>query len=130
MFGDYPYSIYNVVQADFCYGGMEYPNLSIISNSIENYDEYLNIIVHETAHQWWYNIVGNDEFNEPWLDEALTEFSTVLFYDYNDGYNYNHKDMVSSAHENYLFFTNVYKNVFCFLTFHYGARTFIIKEFP
>lgn len=111
LFYVYPYSTYNVVQADFCYGGMEYPNLSIISNEIENYDDYLNVIVHETAHQWWYNLVGNDQFNQPWLDEALTEFSTVLFYDYNEGYAFKHKDMVSSAHENYVFFTNVYKNV-------------------
>ncbi|MCG4735065.1 M1 family peptidase, partial [Casaltella massiliensis] len=31
--------------------------------------------------QWWYSVVGNDEVNEPWLDEALTEYSTVLYFE-------------------------------------------------
>lgn len=107
----YPYPTYSVVEADFCYGGMEYPNLSLISNQVTNHDDYLNVIVHETAHQWWYNIVGNDEYNEPWLDESLTEYSCVLFYDLNKGYNYNHADMIDSAHQNYVFYQNVYKDV-------------------
>ena len=41
--------------------------------------EYL--IAHETAHQWWYSVIGNDEINEPWLDEALTEYSTILYFE-------------------------------------------------
>ena len=110
-FYNYPYSTYSCVEADFCYGGMEYPNLSLISNQVSNQDDYLNVIVHETAHQWWYNLVGNDEFNEPWLDESLTEYSCILFYDLNDGYNYNHTNMIDSAHQNYVFYQNVYKDV-------------------
>ena len=39
------------------------------------------VIAHETAHQWWYSIVGNDEVSEPWLDEALTEYSTILYFE-------------------------------------------------
>ena len=110
-FYNYPYSSYSVVQADFCYGGMEYPNLSLIANDIENYDDYLNVIIHETAHQWWYNIVGNDEYNHAWLDESLTEFSTILFYDYNTNYAFNHKDMVDATHENYCLYQQVYTDV-------------------
>ena len=110
-FYNYPYPTYSVVESDFCYGGMEYPNLSLISNQVTNVDDYLNVIVHETAHQWWYNLVGNDEFNTPWLDESLTEYSCVLFYDLNKDYNYNHKDMIDSAHSNYVFYQNVYKDV-------------------
>ena len=37
------------------------------------------ITVHETAHQWWYAVVGNDQVVEPWLDEALTDYSTLLY---------------------------------------------------
>ena len=40
--------------------------------------------MHETAHQW-YGIVGNDQIDEPWLDEALTESSTVLYYGHRYG---------------------------------------------
>jgi len=37
-------------------------------------------VVHEVAHQWWYSVVGNDQVDEPWLDEALANYSTALFY--------------------------------------------------
>ncbi|MGL5751583.1 MAG: M1 family aminopeptidase, partial [Paraclostridium sp.] len=39
------------------------------------------VIAHETAHQWWYSAIGNDEISEPWLDEALTEYSTILYFE-------------------------------------------------
>ena len=111
LFGNYPYSTFSIVENDFVYGGMEYPNLVMISSSIENQDDYLNIIIHETAHQWWYGIVGNDEYVYPWLDEALTEFSTILFYDNNQGYNLNHQQMVDISKENYSLFISVYEDV-------------------
>lgn len=111
LFGDYPYSTFSIVECDFIYGGMEYPNLVMISSNVENEDDYLNVIIHETAHQWWYGIVGNDEFNHPWLDEALTEFSTILFYDNNDDYNLTHSQMVNSCKENFTLFVSVYGDV-------------------
>ena len=56
-------------------------------------------------------MVGNDEFNNPWLDEGLTEFSTLLFYDYNEGYNTTHKSMIDASKENYTLFITVYEDV-------------------
>lgn len=111
LYYPYPYSTYKVVQSSFVYGGMEYPMLSLVSNNIENYDDYLNVIVHETAHQWWYSLVGNDQYTNPWLDEALTEFSTLLFYDNNPHYNLTHSGMVDAMQENYNLFVTVYKDV-------------------
>ena len=111
LFGAYPYSSFSVVQCDFIYGGMEYPNLIMVSADISDEDDYKNVIIHETAHQWWYGIVGNDEFKYPWLDEALTEYSTVLFYDHNDGYSFNHEQMVTVSRENYSLFISVYEDV-------------------
>jgi aminopeptidase N len=35
---------------------------------------------HEVAHQWWYDVVGNDQVNQPWLDEGLAQYSTYLYY--------------------------------------------------
>jgi aminopeptidase N len=32
------------------------------------------VTVHEFAHQYWYGIVGSDEFREAWLDEGITSF--------------------------------------------------------
>jgi len=111
LFGDFPYKNFSIVKTDFIYGGMEYPNLIMISEDIDNADDYLNVIIHETAHQWWYAMVGNDEYTLPWLDEALTEFSTVLFYDNNDGYNLTHKEMVDANRANYSTFITVYNDV-------------------
>lgn len=111
LFGAYPYSTFSIVKADFLHGGMEYPNLVMISSSITNEDDYLNVIVHETAHQWWYGVVGNDEYTYPWLDEALTEYSTMLFYDNNDDYNLSHQQMIDASRENFSLFISVYVDV-------------------
>lgn len=84
LFGEYPYDTYSVIASDFYIGGMEYPTLVMIDQSLYNEkDKFLleYVIAHETAHQWWYSIVGNDEVNEPWLDEALTEYSTILYFE-------------------------------------------------
>lgn len=111
IFMSYPYTTYSVVEADFIHGGMEYPNLSMISTDVSDHDDYLYVIVHETAHQWWYQLVGNDEYTYPWLDESLTEFSTMLFFDENDAYGMSKKDMLSAGYENYLFFQSIYREV-------------------
>jgi aminopeptidase N len=53
------------------------------------YDLYqkdlVNLVVHEVAHQWWYNIVGSDQVRNPWLDEGLAEFSMYYYFALRDG---------------------------------------------
>lgn len=110
-FGDYPYKNFAIVKADFIQGGMEFPNLVMISADITSVDDYLYVIVHETAHQWWYGVVGNDEYAYPWLDEALVEYCSILFYDYNKDYNLTHQKMVEINRENYSLFITVYEDV-------------------
>ena len=110
-FGNYPYKNFALVKADFIQGGMEFPNLVMISADITSLDDYLYVIVHETAHQWWYGVVGNDEYSYPWLDEALVEYCSVLFYDYNKDYNLTHQKMVEINRENYSLFITVYEDV-------------------
>jgi aminopeptidase N len=39
-----------------------------------------SVMVHEVGHQWFYNMVGNDQLDEPWLDESLTQFVTWEYY--------------------------------------------------
>lgn len=112
LFGNYPYKVLNVVETNFVYGGMEYPNLVYISDSISNYADYTNTIVHEIAHQWWYGLVGNDEYTYGWLDEGLTEYSTLLFYEDNPSYNVDTKEMIENTNNSYLLFIQVYKDVF------------------
>ena len=87
-FGKYPYANFVVVESDFVIGGMEYPNLIMIDHSLyqKNYRGYLEMVtVHETAHQWWYGLVGNNQVTDAWMDEGLTEYSTVLYYGHRYG---------------------------------------------
>ena len=109
-FGKYPYSQLSVVQNDFVYGGMEYPNLVMISNAIPC-DRLSYVIVHEIAHQWWYGVVGNDEYDEAWVDEALTEFSTCLFFENNSEYGYDYDQIVTNAGSSFKTYYNIYKKV-------------------
>lgn len=80
-FGAYPYPSYSLAQVNFPHGGMEYPGLSMISTDLLAAGgrklEYA--VAHETAHQWWYAVVGSDSWNQPWQDEALAEFSLLHY---------------------------------------------------
>lgn len=81
IFGKYPYGQYSVVATNFS-GGMEYPGIVFIGKQFyNNYSKYdlENVIVHETAHQWWYGVVGNDEIDEAWLDESLATYSETVY---------------------------------------------------
>lgn len=80
IYGAYPYDVFTVAQSNLSgAGGMEYGTFVTVSK-IMSRDEYFDVITHETAHQWWYNVVGSDQINAPWLDEGLTEFSTAYFH--------------------------------------------------
>jgi hypothetical protein len=84
LFGPYPHRSLAVVEADFL-DGMEYDGLFFLSNGFYNlYDgtpaSYLvALAAHETAHQWWFSAVANDQALEPWLDEALCTYSEKLY---------------------------------------------------
>ena len=111
-YGKYPYSTLAVVETGFLYGGMEYPNLVMISDSLDKYDDYCITIIHEIAHQWWYGIVGNNEYDYGWLDESLAEYSVVVFYENNPEYEIMRDVCVKNAITSYTLFVDVYKDVF------------------
>ncbi len=82
-FGEYPYPTLNIVEEYTHYGGMEYPCQVYISESIDSWSDPLlyleKVIVHEIGHQWWYNLIGNDEIDWGFLDEGLTCWSTDYY---------------------------------------------------
>jgi hypothetical protein len=84
-FGPYPFAELDVVETGTRAGGIEYPGLVVIADSLyEQTDEgsYFDFVVaHEVAHQWWYSLVGNDQVNHPWMDESLVGYSTILYYE-------------------------------------------------
>lgn len=87
LFGLYEHQTLTVVEADFL-DGMEYDGLYFLSKGFYNLysgdeTDYLTAIAaHETAHQWWYGAIGNNQALEPWLDEALCTYSERLFYEH------------------------------------------------
>lgn len=112
LFGKYPYSTFNIVESNFVHGGMEYPNLVLISDAVDIQSDYINVIVHETAHQWWYGLVGNNEFDFGWLDEGLTEYSTILFYKENPSYGVDTDILIKNTNNSFATFVDVYTRVF------------------
>jgi len=82
LFGPYPYEELDVVETPTRAGGIEYPGLVVIAAQFYTAGDWLEwIVAHEVAHQWWYAVVGNDQVDEPWLDEALAQYSTLLYYE-------------------------------------------------
>lgn len=80
-FGEYPYGVYSIVMTEFP-TGMEYPGIVFINKDYYNEKSkgsLEQVIVHETAHQWWYGVVGNDQVDEAWLDESLATYSEVIY---------------------------------------------------
>ena len=111
LFGKYPYSTFSVVKTNFIHGGMEYPNLVYISDAVEGKSNYLNVIIHETAHQWWYGLVGSNAYEHGWLDEGLTDFSTAIFYKNNESYGVNYDELMQNTLDNYHLFIDIYGKV-------------------
>ncbi|USG66379.1 M1 family metallopeptidase [Brevibacillus ruminantium] len=81
QFGLYPYSEYDVVRIGGSINGMENPGLVFVDGSHYQGDHLASIptVVHETAHQWFYGLVGNNQVEEAWLDEGLAEYASLAF---------------------------------------------------
>lgn len=83
LFGPYPGRSFLVVEAPITdFKGVEFPGFILLSTAeFERPAEVEAVVAHEVAHQWWYNLVGSDQLEEPWVDEALAGYSTVLYYE-------------------------------------------------
>lgn len=81
--GDYPFTELDLAATPTLAGGIEYPGIVVVADQI--YDPEIPFFeaatAHEVAHQWFYSTVGNDQLDEPWLDESLTQFATWLYYE-------------------------------------------------
>lgn len=86
LYGPYPYDSLVVAENGF-FGGMEYTALASITDYA--YSTYTGsapsllhaLVSHEIAHQWWYGSVGNNQAEEPWLDESLAFYSELLYFE-------------------------------------------------
>ncbi len=86
QFGTYPFTELDIASTPTFALGIEYPGMMVIAVSL--YDstkgyplQYLeSTVAHETAHQWFYNAIGNDQLDEPWVDEAFCQYATLLYW--------------------------------------------------
>jgi hypothetical protein len=69
LFGPFPFPALNVTLLPQRGGGIEYPGSILLFGSDPMVD------VHETAHQWFYAMVGDAQSRDPWLDEAFATYA-------------------------------------------------------
>jgi aminopeptidase N len=89
-FGIYPYTEFDVVSTPMQALGMEYPGIVAIAFNLYNLGEQIyglparamleSATAHEVGHQWFYNVVGSDQVDEPWVDEAVVQYLTGLYF--------------------------------------------------
>ncbi len=90
-YGNYPYTEFDVASTPMQGAiGIEYPGVVGITRLAYDPDQQISgapafvilqaTVAHEVGHQWFYNSVGNDQINEPWLDESLTQYITGMFF--------------------------------------------------
>ncbi len=103
-FGEYPSPILNIVELPLTagYSGIEFPGMVALAQAYyidfetaeaprlpQLLREQADVIeaaleftlAHSVAHQWWGGVVGSDPQRNPWLDEALANYSAAYFYE-------------------------------------------------
>jgi len=80
FYGPYPYDQITIVDPAFQSraDGMEYPTFFTARTrwlAPRRVAEPERVTIHEAGHQWWYGMVGSDEFEHAWMDEGLNTFS-------------------------------------------------------
>jgi hypothetical protein len=68
-FGAFPYATLTVPELPDSGGGIEYPSSILLASDDET------VLVHEVAHMWFYGMVGDSQFRDPWLDEAFASYA-------------------------------------------------------
>lgn len=91
-FGPYPYKEFSIVPAYLGFGGDQSSGLVFIDTRLYRLPGFLSryfdfLVSHETGHQWFYNIVGSDEYREMFLDEAMNSYWVLRYLEDRYGYN-------------------------------------------
>ncbi len=88
LVGPYPYTTLDLVPVDlFGAAGVEFPQMIYIGSSYYRVDYNLDVpngldftVAHEVLHQWWYGMVGNNQYDHAFIDEGLTNFMSSELY--------------------------------------------------
>jgi aminopeptidase N len=98
------------VQTGYCAGSAEYPCLSFLSEQLVD-EEKTRAIARETANQWWGVAVANNQAEQAWLDEGVSEYTALSFFEKYRGYGVSLEDAVAHALREYRSFYDVYGSV-------------------
>ena len=89
-YAPYPYTEFDIVSTPTLALGIEYPGMIAIASRIYDVNnDYRGVpasiyiestVAHEAGHQWFYNLVGDDQLDDPWLDESLAQFATLQYF--------------------------------------------------
>jgi hypothetical protein len=78
LFGKYPYPVFSAAYHPFGFGqGMAALLMIPAADSARTFT--YAFIAHETAHQWWGNVVTWRSYRDEWLSEGFAEYSGALY---------------------------------------------------
>lgn len=79
-FGPYPYRELDIQLLPYEFdGGDEYSGLILVYSAGQVGAGTRYVTAHEVAHQWWYALIGNDIYRQPWLDETFAQYSGIIY---------------------------------------------------
>lgn len=78
LFGDYPYGTYSATVHPYGFG-QGFPSMLMIPPTDRASKYTYAFVAHETAHQWWGNVVAWRSYRDQWLSEGFAEYSGVLY---------------------------------------------------
>lgn len=84
VFGAYPYDTYSATFHPYGFG-QGFPSMLMIPPADRTSKYTFAFISHETAHQWWGNIVAWRSYRDQWLSEGFAEYSGALYTSLRDG---------------------------------------------
>jgi hypothetical protein len=76
--GPFPYSDLWVSILPDCPSGVEFPGAIQYADVPPGVPVLELLVSHETAHMWFYGLVGNNQGRDPWLDESFASFAQAV----------------------------------------------------
>jgi len=98
LFGAYPYPVFRAVFHPFGFG-QGFATMLAIPNADSARKGTFVFLAHETAHQWWGNIVAWRSYRDQWLSEGFAEYSGLLYMTQRTKSNSNLREMLVSMRD-------------------------------
>ena len=76
--GPFPYPDLWVSIIPDCPSGVEFPGAIQYADVPPGVPVLELLVSHETAHMWFYGLVGNNQGRDPWLDESFASFAQAV----------------------------------------------------